>query len=280
MNKPYIIKSIQDIITIGTCLSESWFRGHPETYNNLTPGIFREKYSFQFSVKPDFELRIYEEFKRIAPSLSNMDYSSYGDIEWLFVMQQYGLPTRLLDWSESILVAAFFAVEKIHESDAELWALFPDKLNHKYGFEGMPIIRYNKDLQFLASEHRHTNPKGLSKELNLKKIPDTPMALRPPIQFDRMVFQQSVFTIHPKPKRNKSIESILPDKEHLIRYLIPKNFKKKILSDLYSIGINRRTLFGDLISLSESIIEKEKTIAYTPPSPPKLTPPTKVPKFF
>jgi hypothetical protein len=280
MDEPYIIKSVQDIIKIGVSLSKSWFRGHSETFNNLTPGIFREKYSMQFSFKPDFELRIYEEFKRVAPSISNLDFSSNGDLEWLFVMQHYGLPTRLLDWSESILVAAFFAVEKNQESDAELWAMYPDMINQIYGFEGMPIIKYNKDLQFLASEHRHTNPKQLSEELGLKKTPNTPMALRPPIKFERMVLQQSVFTIHPRPKKNKSIINILKSKEHLIRYIIPKNYKNKILSDLYSIGINKRTLFGDLTSLSESILEQEKTIAYTPPDPPKLLGPQKIPKFF
>jgi hypothetical protein len=195
-------------------------------------------------------------------------------------MQHYGLPTRLLDWSKSILVAAFFAVEKNQESDAELWAMHPDTLNHIFGFHGMPITRNNKDLQFLASEHRHNNPKGLSLELGLKKIPNTPMALRPPIKFERMVLQQSVFTIHPKPKKNKSINNVLKAKEHLVRYIIPKIYKRKILTDLYSIGINKRTLFGDLTSLSESILEQEKIIAYTPPDPPKLQGPHKIPKFF
>jgi hypothetical protein len=280
MEEPFVIKSISNIIDIGKTLSNSWFRGHPERYNNLAPGIFREKYAGQFLFKPDFELRIYEEFKRIAPSISQFNILNYSDLEWLFVMQHYGLPTRLLDWTESILVASYFAVEKNFESDAELWAIFPDVLNHKYGFEGMPIIDNNKDLQFLASTYRHTNPPKLAEELNLNEIPHTPMALRPPIKFERMIYQQSVFTIHPTPDSNNSIIDILTENRHLIKYIIPSGYKQKIKTDLKSLGINKRTLFGDLSSLAESILEEERTVAYSPPKPPDLLPSKKISRFF
>lgn len=280
MREPYRIESIFDILEIGKELSLSWFRGHPEIFNNLTPGIFRPKFEDQFIFKPQFELKIYEEFKRIAPSLSQFNILNYSDLEWLFVMQHYNMPTRLLDWTESILVASYFAVEKNFESDAELWAIYPDVLNHKYGFEGMPIIENNRDLQFLSSVHRHTKPSKLAEELDLKEIPDTPMALRPPLKFERMIYQQSVFTIHPKPDKNNSITDILKDNRHLIKYIIPHGFKQKIKNDLKSLGINKRTLFGDLTSLAESILEEEKTVAYGPPKPPDLMPRKKAPRFF
>ena len=270
MIEPYTIKSINDIVEIGQKLSLNWFRGHPEVYNNLTPGIFRPKYASQFLFKPQFELKIYEEFKRLAPSISNINVTNYSDLEWLFLMQHFGMPTRLLDWTESILFAAYFAVEKSFENDAELWAMYPDALNERYGFSGMPLIENSRLLQFLSKEYKHNNPQQLSEELGLIERPRTPMAIMPPIKFDRMVLQQSAFTIHPVPEEGRSITDILQDRRLLIKYVIPKGIKKTIKSDLQALGIDKRTLFGDLSSLTESILLKENVVAYTPPEPPDL----------
>ncbi|MGD2034208.1 MAG: FRG domain-containing protein [Bacteroidales bacterium] len=125
--KTYTIKDFDNIIKIGTTFGKNWYRSHSKVYGELTPKIFRENYTHEFhkAFKPDFELQTVENFKRYSPSIldSLPDYDD--NLSWLFIMQHHGFPTRLLDWSESILVALFFTVAKNPSEDGKIWTMLP-----------------------------------------------------------------------------------------------------------------------------------------------------------
>src|SRR5580700_59641 len=94
-----------------------WFRGHRNKEWALTPKIFRS--GNEITVADEGEL--YGEFLRrgcsLAPSLS-AGWHSY------FLMQHHGIPTRLLDWTDSSLVALYFALKDCG-TDAAVWAMNP-----------------------------------------------------------------------------------------------------------------------------------------------------------
>lgn len=263
-----VIEKFENIISIGTTLSMNWFRGHSRICRELTPGIYREPYSFDLyrQFNNDVEFQFAEDFKRRAPSVISNPPSIDNHLEWLLLMQHHGVPTRLLDWSESILVATFFAIVSDNNEDGELWTFLPWKLNESHGFYGLPSNRNNK-LQFLAHEIFHNNPEELKEEYKLKEKPQIPMAFLPPLRHPRMNSQFSCFTIHPKPQNGCSIPEIIQDGKFLMRYIIPGKLKSKFKNNLTALGITHSSIFPDLEGLAKTIKERGNIIGWGQPEP-------------
>lgn len=267
MTATYKLISIEHAVEVGTTLSRSWFRGHAKLCGELAPRLFRKECLKLQEWLPQLELSLIHNFKRGAPALEANLPNQDDRIAWLFLMQHHGAPTRLLDWSKSILVALYFAVFEDFSSDGELWAMYPDELNNCSGFFGLPLPNYPV-LQYFAREP-YGNHDKIANELQLSKKPNRPIAVEPPMNFPRMVTQLSTFTVHPKPEPGNSIPELLTDEKYLVRYVIPKNSKDKIRQNLTSLGITRSTLFPDLDSLATDIIQEHHIIAYNPPIPPR-----------
>lgn len=269
MAEEYQICWIKQAVEIGTTLTMSWFRGHPKEFGELTPGAFREEY-LGFFMKESREAEYAEHFKRQAPGILDKSPDSMNHLEWLFLMQHHGMPTRLLDWTQNILVALYFAVKYNQDEDAELWAMLPQQLNQvsvRHNGIELPSSKY---VQYLAGVPFHNNPDQLALELELQEEIKTPISFYPPMRFQRMINQQSVFTIHPGPKLGMSIPQALDDPKHLVKYNIAAGCKKRLLDDLHAIGITESVLFPDLDSLSATIKREMNVEGYSPPDPPKF----------
>jgi hypothetical protein len=253
----YKLTQIEHAITIAKTLRWHWFRGQSRSYNELTPAVYREEYK----TKKYADYWFYRNFKLRShgSSYSKDSLPEYNEfVDWLMLMQHHGTPTRLLDWTTSILVALYFAVSSDRSFDAELWAIDPAELN---SLSKLPRnILWNDKRVILIAGMPQPQKDDKTKEEFFNSVrmdePKYPIAFIPPNNIPRMISQMSRFTLHPRPERGCTIPELLHDKKQLVRYIIPSDKKDNLLDDLSSLGINRHILYGDLDALGQSLKEE------------------------
>ena len=244
-----------------------WWRGHADAANwVLRPLVFRKGRNGQ----PYNEVALINNFQARAYGRLGHRSKPCSDLEWLFLAQHYGLPTRLLDWTESPLVALYFAVSEencrgeLADCNACLWAVAPSKLNKANSNRYDPanaqdglISPENSLVQAMAMKAL-----GLKDEDVRRRTDQDPSALPQFVALqtfeidERIVAQSGRFTLH---SCEQAIES-LDDKDlYLRKFLIPAGLKPIIRQRLKDLGIQRWGLFPDLQALATGLKDHEFT---------------------
>lgn len=249
------VRSVQEFVRIacdcrdewieGANYFDPWFRGQRCASWALEPGIFRLDL-----LKDEDEIRA--EFIRRAEQY--VDERIPNDFwGWYFVMQHYGAPTRLLDWTDSALVALFFAlscplVDYRATEDAAVWVLDPMWLNR---------IVLNHD-NILATDHEAAKKYLARPYAWINGNADTyirqelPAAIDPPHVARRVSVQRSHFVIFGHDR--DGLTRIGDQKDaRLRRILVDKDYTPRMRADLGTLGITETSIFPDLKGLSDEL---------------------------
>jgi len=238
------IQSVQDLIA---ALEEdndgyngaSWYRGHADEAWSLVPGYYR------LDGAPP-ESTLIKRFKQSAAMLISV--TPKDSFDWLFLMQHYGVPTRLLDWSENPLVALYFAVVDSagHEDqNSVLWSMRPSELNKNAGINDVDEEFFIPS--FEDEELLNYSVETLRQNTRNQMKPLATIATR---NNERIQAQHGVFTIHHNDK--VAIESV-GDSSHVIKYIVPHDRKQHMARQLELLGFTKFQLFPELASIGEII---------------------------
>jgi hypothetical protein len=221
-----------------------WFRGQASAEWGLVPKFYRAK-----PIDINTEVEIREEFITHAPALC--DIKPANEWEWYFLMQHYGAPTRLLDWTDGALIALYFAVrDNKGDRHATVWALDPWDLNMK--IVGRDEVVPPGDPLFINAKRKEHAwlPKRVGR---LKALDDLPIAVFPGHFDKRIGAQRSSFTVHGKDVNGLLTWAGTNRYRGLRKFVIPSWEVKQIRRSLDSCGIDETTVFPNLEALSRVV---------------------------
>lgn len=208
-----------------------WWRGQRNATWPLIPSLYRGGFDKK-------EANLNARFRLMARARHGACPDNSDPMGWLFLMQHYRLPTRLLDWSQSPLVALYFASEKPDEGDAALWALAPTRLNLLEAETESICMPGSETLGRLGVQAFRAD-KGARDQRILSVLTE---------ECDpRHMAQQSAFTLH---GRDQPLDSRAEAARFLMRIRVPKSSKEALRQVLDLYGVTRATLFPDLENLA------------------------------
>lgn len=233
-----------------------WFRGCGKISHKLLPTLYRHNRSTMIDDFLLLEQKLLSRFRQRSIPFHSRPLTD--DWEWLFLMQHFGVPTRLLDWSESPLMALFFAVTSaphkvgkrgrpVFGGNACVWVLDPAQWNeHSVDLKDFPGA-------VLTTDDSNTN--GYKPVASVTTMKPFPIALYGSHNSQRIVAQRGVFVCFGKDTR--PMETVHGSEGFpstcLTKVILRRGKLPQIYEAIRRQGITDSVVFPDLDGLAREI---------------------------
>jgi len=235
-----------------------------------------KSWGIEASELPKVERRLLREFKRTFPTRDYLQEPARGeDIDWLALMQHHGAPTRLLDFTYSPFVAAFFALEMLLKSavdkqrpapEAAVWALSVEPVANDVVANMIPAGKL-RDHFTLCSQGRtgaSFRPVFLEADPRLLFVtPVNPFRLN-----ERLTVQQGLFLCpgdvsKPFESNLEAVEGAT-DPKNIKKLVLPRSVLQEGFAALGKMNISAASLFPGVDGFARSLCHKMEFLRTVP----------------
>jgi hypothetical protein len=229
-----------------------WFRGISCPQHGLLPSLLRDGKAVD--VVLEREKRLLTRFRQRSIAYWP---SGYPQNEWehMFAMQHFGLPTRLLDWTENVFVAAYFALSNrhVHQGDQAcfpvIWMMAPVQWNRK-----MPgLSEYGESIQVLTTVDDELE--SYQPTTNRKRA-KSPVAIFGTHNSQRIVAQRGTFVVWGADTRSMEAVAEETDGTMLWKFRLSGN-RAQLFADLHTLGFGETMVFPELPALATELSRTE-----------------------
>ena len=238
-----------------------------EQHYNRVIGRHRSSYLYRgmsdasFSLTTSLRVNCKQQARIIEPSILR-NFTKYAAIAepiietsvWrqMILGRHHGLPTRLLDWSYSPLIALNFSVTEpdlrdMEEHDCLVWRIDMNELHAKLPPKYQAIRRGAKSTVFTVDMLNEAAPTLQQYDADMGD--HSVVIIEPPSIDPRIVNQYSLFSVIPSDMED--IEGFLAAQtQRTEKYIIRKELRWRVRDMLDQLNINERIVYPGLDGLS------------------------------